>query len=209
MARTVIYGGAVSLDGYLADAKGAIDWLIFSPDVQARMAESWKGVDTILMGRKTYVDALGRIAGARPKSRKNVTKPEKTTERKTHDTTARKVPRKITPAGMRTYVFSKTLAHVEEPGVELVRDAVPFVRDLKTRPGGRILLMGGGELAEPLFAAGLVDEVGLNIHPILLGAGVPVFRNPGHRITLSLTECRPISGGCILAIFTVGPTALP
>jgi dihydrofolate reductase len=198
MARTIIYGGAVSLDGYLADARGAIDWIVFSQDVQARMADYWNGVDAILMGRKTYVDALERM-GASARPRKDDTKTNKT----------EKATRKVTPAGMRTYVFSKTLGPIDEPGVELVRDAVPFVRDLKNQPGGRIILMGGGELAESLFGAGLVDEVGLNIHPILLGAGVPVFRNPGHRIALSLIECRASSGGCILANFTVESPALP
>jgi riboflavin biosynthesis pyrimidine reductase len=63
--------------------------------------------------------------------------------------------------------------------------------------------MGGGELAQTLLAAGLVDKVGLNIHPILLGSGAPVFRDPGHRVSLQLTECRQISGGCVLAQYDV------
>ena len=58
-------------------------------------------------------------------------------------------------------------------------------------------------MAQSLLAAGLVDEVGLNIHPILLGSGVLVFRDPGHRVKLRLTECRPIEGGCILANYKV------
>jgi dihydrofolate reductase len=55
--RTIIYGGAVSLDGFLAGTDDALDWLHFSADVQAVMAESLKDVDTILMGRKTYAIA--------------------------------------------------------------------------------------------------------------------------------------------------------
>jgi hypothetical protein len=35
----------------------------------------------------------------------------------------------------------------------------------------------------------------------LLGAGGPVFRDPGHRVRLALTECRTIDGGCILATY--------
>ena len=57
--RIVTYGGAVSLDGFLADAAGGVDWLHFSKDVQQEMAEFWKDVDTILMGRKTYGVAAG------------------------------------------------------------------------------------------------------------------------------------------------------
>ncbi len=100
---------------------------------------------------------------------------------------------------MRTYVFSRTLKAIDKPGVELVKgDAAAFVRDLKQRPGGRICLMGGGELAQTLIAEDLVDEVGLNIHPILLGSGPPVFRDPGHRVKFTLTECRQIDGGCVI-----------
>lgn len=49
--RRVTYGGAVSLDGFLAGADGSIDWLHFSKDVQQVMMEYSKDVDTILMGR--------------------------------------------------------------------------------------------------------------------------------------------------------------
>jgi dihydrofolate reductase len=182
--RTITYGGAISLDGFLAAADGAIDWLHFSKDVTEVMADSWKDVDTILMGRKTYMVTKTTASGAAKK--KSSARPKTATPR------------------MVTYVFSRTLNAVDEPGVEVVTsDAATFVRDLKTRPGKKIILMGGGELAQSLLAAGLVDEVGLNIHPILLGAGVPVFRDPGRRVALTLSECRQIDGGCILATYKV------
>lgn len=63
--------------------------------------------------------------------------------------------------------------------------------------------MGGGELAQSLLSAGLVDKIGLNIHPILLGTGIPTFRDLGHRIKMTLTECRMLEGGCILANYDV------
>ncbi len=180
--RTVTYGGAVSLDGFLAGLDGSIDWLHFSHDVQQVMTDYWKDVDTILMGRKTYAVAAGQRKPRKGKSSSR--KPTKA------------------PA-MRSYVFSRTLKAIDEAGVELVNDAVHFVRDLRERPGKRICLMGGGELAQSLIAAGLVDEVGLNIHPILLGAGIPVFRDHGRRVKLILSECRPIDGGCILATYRI------
>jgi dihydrofolate reductase len=182
--RIVTYGGAVSLDGFLADANGAIDWLHFSKDVQQVMADYWKDVDTILMGRKTYQVALAQGTGSREPNRKSKG--------------STKGP------AMRTYVFSRTLKEIADPDTRLVsEDAVGFVRDLKKESGGGICLMGGGELAQSLFAAGMVDRVGLNIHPILLGSGIPTFRDPGKRLTLKLTECRPLDGGCILARYDV------
>jgi dihydrofolate reductase len=63
--------------------------------------------------------------------------------------------------------------------------------------------MGGGELAQSLLAADLVDEIGLNIHPILLGSGIPTFRDAGMRVPMRLTECRQIDGGCILATYQI------
>ncbi len=96
------------------------------------------------------------------------------------------------------------LPSIEQPGVTLLSsDAGAFVRELKRQPGGGICVMGGGELARALLVAGVVDEVGLNIHPVLLGQGVPLFRDPGHRVALELAECRTIDGGCVLATYRV------
>jgi dihydrofolate reductase len=114
--RSVTYGGAVSLDGFLAGVDGSIDWLHFSKDVQQVMTDYWRDVDTILMGRKTYEVS---VAQRRPSVKKAAK--AKSTKRKE-------------PA-MRTYVFSRTLKSIGDPGVKLVtEDAVDFVRDLKSRP---------------------------------------------------------------------------
>ena len=105
--------------------------------------------------------------------------------------------------GITTYVFSRTLDRVDY-GAHLVRDdAGEFVRRLKEQSGKGICVMGGGELAQSLFAAGVIDEVGLNVHPILLGSGVPFFRDAGRRISLVLTESKVIDGGCVLSIYRV------
>src|SRR6476660_6545402 len=52
--RTVTYGAACSLDGFIAGTGGEIDWLHSSRDVNEIMREYWKSIDTILMGRKTW-----------------------------------------------------------------------------------------------------------------------------------------------------------
>ena len=90
------------------------------------------------------------------------------------------------------------------PGRGLVsEDAAGFVRGLKQEQGKGICVLGGGELAQSLFAGDVIDEVGLNIHPILLGSGIPLFRDAGHRVALELTENRTIAGGCVLATYRV------
>ena len=172
--RTVTYGAACSLDGFIAPADGSLDWLHFSKDVQDFMANYWATIDTMLMGRKTW-EAAGGSASGGGKGMKGIT----------------------------TYIFSRTLERVGG-GAHLVREnAGEFVRQLKGQTGKGICVMGGGELAQSLFEAGVIDEVGLNVHPILLGSGVPLFRDAGRRISLQLAESRVIDGGCVLSTYRV------
>jgi DNA-binding LytR/AlgR family response regulator/dihydrofolate reductase len=103
---------------------------------------------------------------------------------------------------MHNYVFSRTLESVS--GAELVAsDPGAFVNDLRRKPGKGICVMSGGHLAQALFAADAIDEVGLNIHPVLLGAGVPLFRDPGKRVVLEIKGARTIDGGCLYATYRV------
>jgi dihydrofolate reductase len=106
--------------------------------------------------------------------------------------------------GMGNYVVSRTLVESPDPAVTLVSgDPAEFVRALKARDGKGICLMGGGELARPLFEADLVDEIGLNIHPVLLGSGIPLFHELGRQVNLELLECRPFKNGCVFVRYGV------
>ena len=75
--------------------------------------------------------------------------------------------------------------------------AFPFVRELKSGAGKDICLSGGGDFSRALFEAALIDEVNMNIHPILLGRGVPLFRPMSQQIDLKLVECRPLQEDCV------------
>jgi dihydrofolate reductase len=171
--RKVIYGGACSLDGFLTDREGGIDWLHFSKDVQDIVAKSFASADTTLFGRKTWeVAAAQGSSGSMP--------------------------------GVKAYVFSRTLTKIAAGDVTLVStDPGEFVRKLKREPGKDIIVMSGGNLAASLLNAGVVDEVGFNIHPVLLGAGTPAFLDAGLRVKLELSECRTLDGGCVLVNYRV------
>ena len=172
--RKVTFGGANSLDNYIARTNHAVDWLMWGDEAAAVMADYWKTIDTILMGRKTYEVALrsGHGGGAYP--------------------------------GIKTYVFSRTLKEGSANGVTIVaQDAADFVRQLKQQDGKDICLMGGGELARSLFEADLIDEIGLNIHPLLLGTGIPLFYPMSRQIDLELQECRTFKNGCVSVSYRV------
>jgi len=122
--------------------------------------------------------------------------------RKTHDFALRNGGGQ-SPPGVKAYVFSRSMTDAPE-GAELVReDAVAFVRNLKSSPGGNIMVMGGGELGSSLLEGGVVDAVEINIHPILLGGGTPLFRPVPSRIELDLMSSRPIDRGCLVAHYRV------
>ena len=176
--RTVTYGAACSLDGFIAAADGALDWLHFSRDVQDIMAAYWATIDTVVMGRKTWAGAEAQGGGGGESGGPEM-------------------------AGITTYVFSRTLREISGGALLVSEDPGEFVRELRRQPGKGICVMGGGELAQSLFEADVIDEVGLNIHPILLGSGVPLFRDPGRRVPLELIESRTIDGGCVLATYRV------
>ncbi len=90
--------------------------------------------------------------------------------------------------GVKSYVFSRTLAEPFDESVTVVRqDAAEFVRDLKQEDGKDICLMEGGELARPLFEAGLIDEIGFNIDPAPAGIGHFLF-HPTFRPTVLVAE---------------------
>jgi dihydrofolate reductase len=173
--RKVTFGGASSLDNMFARKDDSVAWLMWSDEAQTMMTEYWKTVDTILMGRKTYEAGLKLSKG------------------------------KNNPyGGIKSYVFSHTLKPGKRQGVEFVQnDAVEFVKNLKAEEGGDICLMGGGKFAKTLFEANLIDEIGFNIHPILLGSGIPVFYEMKHQIDLELLTCQRFKNGCVAVTYRV------
>ena len=58
-------------------------------------------------------------------------------------------------------------------------------------------------MARALFEADLIDEIGLNIHPVLLGAGIPLFHPMSRQIDLELAECKTFKNGCVVVLYRV------
>jgi len=171
--RKVIFGGAISLDNFIARKDGAVDWLLWSKEVNQIMKDMWKNIDTIVMGRKTY-EVAQKMGGG------------------------------VEQPGVKTYVFSRTIKKRNSKKLTFIADdAAAFVRQLREEEGKDILVMGGGILAQALFEADLVDELGFNIQPILLGSGIPLFYEMSRQIDLELKECRQLSKGCVYVTYKV------
>lgn len=77
-------------------------------------------------------------------------------------------------AHLRHLVFSRSLGHSPDPGVEVVAtDPVETIRQLKSEPGSGIWLVGGGQLAGALYHE--IDELILKVNPVTAQAGIPLF----------------------------------
>ena len=175
--RKVVFGGANSLDNYFARKNDAVDWLIWSDEVGKIMADYFKTFDTIVMGRRTYEVAVRSGHGGG------------------------------LYAGMKTYVFSRTLKPRSSKNLEITsEDVAKFVGRIKQQDGKDICIMGGGLLAKSLFEADLIDEIGFNIHPVLLGSGIPIFHEMNHQVNLELIDCKRLKNGCVLVTYRVKPS---
>ena len=173
--RKVTFGVANSLDNYIARQNHAVDWLTWSKEAEEIMCDFWKKIDTVIMGRKTW-----EVAQRMTKGKGNP------------------YPH------LKAYVLSRTLPPSKTDEVEIVSaDAADFLRRLKRGKGKEICVMGGGELAKSLFEAKLIDEIGFNIHPVLLGSGIPLFHPMKAQIDLALLECRRFKNGCVFVRYRV------
>src|SRR6266536_541301 len=181
--RKVTLGLANSLDNFIARKDGRFDWLHWNKEVAEISAKFMKTIDALLIGRKTYDGMLAYGQTSYP--------------------------------GVKNYVFTrskKTVAALKkklvtkkaDKNVEIIsEDAARFVSKLKRKKGKGIVVFGGGELGKSLFEAGLIDEVVLNIHPVLLGSGIPLFHEMKQQIDLELLDCRILEGGCLAVSYRI------
>ena len=172
--RKVTFGGANSLDNFFARKDDSVDWLLYCKEVNQIMKDYWKNIDTVVMGRRTYEVALKMGSDGG------------------------------SGPGIKTYVFSRTIKKRSNKKLTFIsEDAADYVKRLKEEKGKDILVLGGGVLAKSLFEADLIDEIGFNIHPVLLGSGIPIFYEMSRQIDLELKKCQQLPNGCVVLTYNV------
>lgn len=101
------------------------------------------------------------------------------------------------------YIFSATLDKVKEDAM-LIKDNIQLqVEEIKKENGKDIWLFGGGSLTTSLMNLGLVDEVWLAVHPVILGGGKPLFSNLNERIILKLLDTKTYSSGLVFLKYAI------
>lgn len=142
---------ATSLDGYIADAKGGIDWLHAIPNpTQDDMgyAAFTAGMDAMIMGRNTFETVAGFDVDW--------------------------------PYQQPVFVLSNTMKKVPEgyeDKIELINGPLTSVLKTIHQKGHHHLYIDGGRTIQHFLAEDLIDEMIITVIPVLLGAGTPLFGN--------------------------------
>ncbi|BCN30016.1 dihydrofolate reductase family protein [Anaeromicropila herbilytica] len=155
--RKLVLYIASSLDGYIATDEHNLDWL-FNVEGEGDNGYSafYETVDTILIGRITYDWIMEYEKGVFPYK------------------------------GKECYVFTRTKQDDNEYVKYISEDVVQFTKVLKNKKGKNIWLLGGGDLFHTFIKEKLVDEIIVTIAPVLLGKGIPLFRDNSFQTLLSL-----------------------
>jgi dihydrofolate reductase len=176
----LIYLMNVSLDGFIETPDHSLDWATIDNEIHSWFNDHMRRMSASLYGRRLYEV----MAAYWPTSESD---PDATEPMLEFGRLWRATPR---------VVFSTTLTSVDhnsrlaqgDVGEELARVRQEFDGDIE---------VAGPTLAASFIRRGLVDEFGLVVHPVLLGAGTPFFPELESRIPLRQTETRRFESGVV------------
>ena len=184
--RKLIVTEFVSLDGIMEAPGGEpgyahSGWVadFFDDELGAYKQEEQLAADVLLLGRVTYES----FYGAWPQR---------------EGAFAEKINT------MRKYVASTTLASSEWHDTTVIASDVPgAVAGLKEEDGGPILVAGSRTLVQFLLAEGLVDELNLQVFPLLLGSGARLYPDTPEKTTMELLTSMALGSGVLLQSYRV------
>ena len=159
--RKIILYIAASLDGYIATKNDSLEWLFNTKgEGDNGYSEFYETIDTVILGRRTYEWIMDREGDNFPYK------------------------------GRQCYVFSRTI-HRKDKNVTFVSGNIAdFASKLRERDGKNIWIVGGGELLRNFIEQHLIDEWIITIAPVIIGNGIPLFKNLDFGIRLNLKGIR-------------------
>ena len=172
--RKIVAGLFVSLDG-VVEAPETWHFPYFNDEMGEVVASQMAGADTILLGRRTYEEFAAYWA-------------DKGSEVDFADQ-INSIPK---------LVASTTLESVGWQNSTLIRgDVATELTRLKQEPGKDISITGSGTLVRSLLRDGVLDELRLLVHPIVVGTGNRLFPDGADRVPLKLRDSRTFSTGVL------------
>lgn len=176
--RKIVASQFISLDG-VVEAPDQWHFPYFNDEMGQAVWSALSACDTLLLGRVTYEG----FAAAWP-NRDSREEPDEMVN------FMNKTPK---------VVVSTTLDTVEWENSTLIKgDVVEEIAKLKRQPGGTIGTTGSVTLIRSLLTAGLVDELHLLVHPIVVGGGgLRLFADDGPKMPLKLAEAQTFETGVL------------
>jgi len=169
----------VTVDGYIAGDGGNGSWGLppEDPEVRAWKVASLRQVGTHIMGRVTYE----QMAAHWPQSADE------------YAGFMNELPK---------VVFSKTLSRASSTTTRIASgDTASELASLKGESGGEIMAHGGAAFVQSPSRLGLIDEYRLVILPVVLGSGLPLFRDLPNALHLRLTEATTYPDGTAIHVY--------
>jgi dihydrofolate reductase len=166
---------AVSLDGFIADTSGSVEWLHPYEAEDVGFTAFLAQIGTIVSGRRSYDQA--RSFNVWPYAGKRII------------VLTHRPLEADPPAGVETYSG----------------DITALVERLKRESDGDIWILGGATVAQDFLERGLVDRIELFIVPVLLGGGVRLFAGSEGMRTLAFSEAKSFRNGIVGLIYDLAP----
>ncbi|HJW17703.1 MAG TPA: dihydrofolate reductase family protein [Flavisolibacter sp.] len=170
----------LSLDGFVAGAKGELDAFPDGDENLAFVCNLTREADAVLLGRTTYelLDSYWPTARNNPKA----TAAEKGySDWYNH---AQKI------------IVSRTLPDTENDHTIIVRESIAGeISKIKQQPGKDILIFGSPTVTSALMQHDLIDNYWVFMNPVIFGEGIPLFRGSNHKKQLRLLLTRQFSNG--------------
>jgi dihydrofolate reductase len=195
--RRVIASTFVTLDGYMVGPDEDISWVIdgFDAEMADDLAEAMsREADVFVFGRVTYEIFAAYWPTAVPYDEGDELSPAE----------GKEDPRIIRALNESTkLVFSRTLEGSDWHNTRVVREGLEDeIRSLKRQPGKGINIQGSASIVQALGRADLVDEYRLYLHPVLLGAGTPLFADAAGRQDFKLADLKRYANGVVAMTYT-------
>lgn len=167
--KNVILYIAVSLDGYIADKNGAVDWIKGHDETEESedtFNHFFSTVDTVIMGKRTYDQIVTELS-----------------------------PDQWPYYGATTIVVTHQGGLNDTEHIYFRNtDVCQLVEEMKSKSGRNIWICGGADIVGQLIAKDLIDIYHLAIIPVILGNGIRLFDTRFPKIELKLTATKKYNG---------------
>jgi len=186
MRKLILYMH-VSLDGFVQGERDwDISWVTYDEELERYADEILSTVDTVLWGRGTYL-GMQQYWTTVPEN------PEASEHDKAHAAWINKTQK---------VVFSTTLENVDWNNSILIKGNIAEeVQKLKNQQGQDMVVIGSPRFAHSLMRHHLIDEFRLNVNPVVLGKGLPLFKDVRNPLQLELVQNNTFRSGVVGLIY--------